>query len=337
MKRARRAWRGAPVLLALTVLAAACSSAPPVGAVGATLAAMNGTVTLDKVIAPALVVHGSVGAPFAHKLVAVVLTVHSAPGAAADFHEIYSNSKLIDSKKLVHVGKSTAKYTVTDCATYPPFGLVRPASAVSGCVVFVLAEASTPVELKISGKAAADWTIAASAIAPGTAPAPAALGKIPTKPLPTLGSTVPGAQALGATSTTIAGGGAAGATTSTAAPGTASGAGTTSTPGAKTSPSTAVKPSSGASPHRTHHHGAGASLRIMRVIPRAAAVGSRVAIFGKKLTDASQVTFNGTPAVVKKNTSGRIVVVVPSGATSGPIVVTTSTGSVSSPRTFVVL
>ena len=72
----RTPWRGAPVLVVLALVAAACSSAPTVGTVGSTLPAMSGTVTLDKVISPAYVEPDSKGPSFGHKLVAVVLTVH---------------------------------------------------------------------------------------------------------------------------------------------------------------------------------------------------------------------------------------------------------------------
>jgi uncharacterized protein (TIGR03437 family) len=66
-------------------------------------------------------------------------------------------------------------------------------------------------------------------------------------------------------------------------------------------------------------------------------VGSRVQIFGRKLSGATQVTFNGVPAFMKRESAGRIVVVVPDGATTGPITVTTPSGTVTSPRSFVVL
>ncbi len=75
--------------------------APPVGAVGATLAAMDGTVTLDKVISPAPVVAGSIGAPFGHKLVAVVLTVHS-PGLVGG--EIRRHLRQLEARRLQEAG-----------------------------------------------------------------------------------------------------------------------------------------------------------------------------------------------------------------------------------------
>jgi len=157
------------MLLAVTLLAAACSSPPPVGQVGSTLSALSGTVTFDKVLSPAPVEHGSLGAPYGHKLVAVVLTVHSTTGSSGKFGAIYHNSKLIDSKKLGHIGRSTAKYNVAECVSYPPFATLGSGQSATGCVVFILTTAATPVELKISGKSSADWTIAASAVQPGTA------------------------------------------------------------------------------------------------------------------------------------------------------------------------
>jgi hypothetical protein len=66
-------------------------------------------------------------------------------------------------------------------------------------------------------------------------------------------------------------------------------------------------------------------------------VGSRVAIWGKHLSAATQVTINGVPAFVSKAGAGKVVVVVPVGASSGPVVVTTPAGRATSPRTFIVL
>ncbi len=317
--------RCAPVLVALTLLAAACSSAPPVGQVGATLAAMDGSVTLDKVLSPAPVAHGSLGPAYGHKLVAVVLTVHSPTSSPAKFAGIYNASKLIDSKKLVHVGRSTAKYKVTDCVAYPPFASLGAGRAATGCVVFVLNTIATPVELKISGKSEAAWTITAAAVRPGSTPV--AIGKLPTAtvpraavPLPT--TTLPGAP----TTTAVPGNGAGAGTTSTAAP---AGAGST-TP-------TTLKPSLAVSTPHARHHGAAGTPRIVRVTPRGAPVGARVSIWGRKLAGATRVTFNGVAAVVQKDVVGRIVAIVPEGATKGPVVVSTPSGTATSPRMFIVL
>ena len=324
-RRTRATLRAAPLLVALALLAAACSASTPVGQVGATLSAMDGSVTLDKVLSPAPVANGSIGPSLGHTLVAVVLTVHSPTTSAAKFAAIYSTSKLVDSKKLAHVGKSTAKYEVYDCAAYPPFGSLRAGQAATGCVVFMLAAAATPVELKISGKAKANWTIAPNAIQPGTAPAPVV--KTPTA-VPLTGGT-----GTGTTTTTITG-----TTPPTAAPGTQPAGGTTSTTsatGAATTSTTTAK-SSGSPTSHSHGHALGKAPRILRVTPRAASVGSRVQIWGRKLSGATQVTFNGVAAFITKDTAGRIVVVVPVGATKGPVTVSTPSGTVSSPRSFVI-
>jgi hypothetical protein len=313
------------VLVALSLLAAACSGSTPMGQVGSTLSAMDGTVTLVKVLYPAPVAFGSIGPALGHSLAAVVLTVHSPTSSPAKFAAIYSNSKLVDSHKLAHIGKSTAKYKVNECLSYPPFSTLPAGQAATGCVVFMLPAAATPVELKISGKAKADWTITATGFQPGTAPAPL--------PSEALRPTVPLTDGSGPT-TTIAG-----TTSTTAAPGTQPAGGTTSTApstGAATPSTTTAKPTGSAAPH-THVHGVGKTPRIARVTPRGAPVGSRVQIFGRKLSGATQVTFNGVPAFMKRESAGRIVVVVPDGATTGPITVTTPSGTVTSPRSFVVL
>jgi hypothetical protein len=333
------------VLVALTLLAAACSSAPPVGAVGATLPAMDGTITLDKVISPAPVVAGSIGAPYGHKLVATVLTVHAPSSSSAKFAGIYSASKLVDSKKLSHRGRSAAKYTVADCASYPPFTSVAAGQSATGCVVFVLSYSATPVELKISGKAEASWTIAPTAVQPGTGGA--ALGTVPATVPTTVPTTSPGAEAIGATSTTVAGatppGGAgttttvAGGTTTTAVPGaqarTGGGTTTTAPGGAETTTTKAIAVSA----RHGRHPGATKASKIVRVAPRGGAVGTRVTISGKRLNDASEVTFNGVPATITHTAPNKVVVVVPSGATQGYIEVTTPSGTVTSPREFLVL
>ncbi len=203
------------MLVALSLLAAACSGSTPMGQVGSTLSAMDGTVTLVKVLYPAPVAFGSIGPALGHSLAAVVLTVHSPTSSPAKFAAIYSNSKLVDSHKLAHIGKSTAKYKVNECLSYPPFSTLPAGQAATGCVVFMLPAAATPVELKISGKAKADWTIAATGFQPGTAPAPL--------PSEALRPTVPLTDGSGPT-TTIAG-----TTSTTAAPGTQPAGGTTST------------------------------------------------------------------------------------------------------------
>ncbi len=259
--RRRTAWRSAAALGALALVAAACSSAPPVGTVGGTLAAMDGTVTLDKVISPAPVIYGSAQPAPGHKLVAVVLTVHSPTTAAAQFGAIYTNSKLVDSTQKAHVGKTTAKYKVYDCGTYPPFGAVPAGKAAAGCVVFQIAAAALPVKLEIRGKAEADWTIPATAVVAGTAPA----SKATLYPRTT--TTVPGGKIAGTTTPTgLAGAG----TTTTAVPGTKAGTGTTTTRpgGAGSTPTTAAGGSGSGGTHTAHHHVSASAPKVGRITPR---------------------------------------------------------------------
>jgi IPT/TIG domain len=303
-----------------------------VGQVGSTLPALSGTVTLNKVISPATPNSAYAAQPaVGHRLVAVELTVHSPSTAAAKFRDIYANTKLVDSGGLAHSGKGTAKYRVRECAGYVAFGPLGPGQSQTGCEIFQLTLAANPVELKISGKASADWTIAPSAIqsggggaavgaTPAPAPAPAVapqaegLGASPTTTavttptgvIPTTPAT-PGRSGRGASTTTVAGNTGAGLATSTSAP----------------------------AGHHKGQHSAGP--RINRVTPRGGYAGSKVLIWGKGLSGATQVTFNGVAAVIDKAQSGRIVVVVPPGATTGPVVVATATGSATSPRTYVVL
>ncbi len=328
-RRASRAARCAPLLVVVTLLAAACSSSVPTGAVGATQAAFDGTVTLDKVVSPAPVEFGSAAPAPSRKLVVAVLTVHSPTTSSAKFAGIYSSSTLVDSSGKGHTGKSTAKYKVSECVAYPPFGSLTANQAAIGCIVFVLPIARTPVELKISGKEKADWTIAASAVQPGAASAPV----ISTPP--TVPTTTPLADGSGTTTTTVTGNtGSPGAeaiggtTTTTLSTGT----GTGTTP---TTPSTPkVTPSVTPTGHRTH---GARPPRIAHVNPRGAAVGARVQIWGKRFTGVTQVTFNAVPAFIVKAQATRIVVVVPVGASNGPVVVSTSSGSAASPRSFIVL
>jgi hypothetical protein len=315
---------------ALALVAAACSSAPPVGTVGGTLAAMNGTVTLDKVISPAPVIFGSAQPAPGHKLVAVVLTVHSPTSAAAQFGSIYTNSKLVDSTKKAHVGKTTAKYKVYDCGIYPPFGAVPAGKDAAGCVVFQVAATALPVELEIRGKSEADWTIPATAVVAGTAPAPKATL------YPRTTTTVPGEKIAGTTTTTISGLTGA-ATTTTAGPGTKAGTGTPSTTVAvakKTTTTTAAGGSGSGGAHTAHHHVTAGAPKIGHLTPKGAATGGRVQILGRRLSGATLVTFNGVPAVVRKDGPGKIVAIVPEGATTGPITVTTPSGIARSPHNF---
>jgi len=226
------------LLLAVSLAAAACSSPPPVGEVGSTLAALSGTVTLDKVISPATVASTALAVPRpGHKISVVVLTVHSPSSSAANFAGIYQDSKLVDSDKHGSVGKREGRYQVTQCATYPTFTTVAAGGSQTGCVLFLLPLAATPVELKISGKAEADFTIAAADIEAGSAIATVPPTSAPTVPsrispvtavtLPASGNTGTGTTGTGTTGTGTTGTGTTG-TGNTSPTGTI---GTTSTQG----------------------------------------------------------------------------------------------------------
>ena len=89
---------------------------------------------------------------------------------------------------------------------------------------------------------------------------------------------------------------------------------------------TTTTPAVTVSAHHGRHPGAAKASKIVRVAPRGAAVGTRVTISGKRLSDASEVTFNGVPAVIMRSTPNKVVVVVPSGATQGYVEVTTPVG-----------
>jgi len=66
-------------------------------------------------------------------------------------------------------------------------------------------------------------------------------------------------------------------------------------------------------------------------------VGSKVTILGMKLTGASKVEFNGTPAEFTIPQSGEIIATVPSGATTGYVAVATPSGTLRSSTTFAVI
>jgi hypothetical protein len=323
--------------VALSLVAAACSGSAS-GQVGSTLAAMDGTVTLVKVISPATITAGFSAQPApGHKLVAVVLTIHSPATATAKFGAIYIDTKLVDSTNQAHLGKATAKYAVTSCAGYLPFSTLGPGLSQTGCEIFQLAGSANPVTLKISGKASADWTIAASAVQPPAA----AIGSAPT---PTVAPAVtptspPATEALGTTPSTTAvapntsGQGATGVVPDAGGKGTTGASPTGGTGTGATTPATTPAPKA----HKGHVAGTGKAPRILRVTPRGGYVGSTAQIYGKRLSGVTQVTFNGVPAAIVKSLPGRIVVVVPPGATTGSVVVYTTTGTLTSPRTYVVL
>jgi hypothetical protein len=269
---------------------------------------MNGTVTFDKVISPATPPQVAAGAKF----VAVVLTVHSPTDTTGKFAGIYSVSKLVTSTKITAHAHSTLQFPVSECGAYMPFGPLAPGASQTGCEIFELRVAAIPTELKINGKAKADWLITAADIQPGT-------GGVAAPPV----DTTPTTTATGGTGNT--GNTGAATATPTTAVGTGNAGVTTTTKGASTT----------ASAKKQHHRPLLAIVpRIRHVNPRRGFAGSHVTITGRKLANPILVTFNGLPATVVTSSAEKIVVTVPTGATTGPIVVTTSTGSAISPKSF---
>src|SRR5205823_809323 len=61
--------------------------------------------------------------------------------------------------------------------------------------------------------------------------------------------------------------------------------------------------------------------------PVSGAEGSTVFVYGKFLTGATTVAFNGVPATFSVTEDNVITAIVPSGATSGPLSVTTPSGT----------
>jgi hypothetical protein len=70
--------------------------------------------------------------------------------------------------------------------------------------------------------------------------------------------------------------------------------------------------------------------------PTSGGGGTSVDIVGANFTGATNVSFNGTPAVFSLESSGEISATVPSAATSGPITVTTPAGTATSAASFTV-
>jgi len=68
----------------------------------------------------------------------------------------------------------------------------------------------------------------------------------------------------------------------------------------------------------------------VETLPAAGKVGAAVKILGSKLTGATSVTFNGTPAAFTVVSGSLITTTVPAGATTGPVQVTKPVGTVSS-------
>jgi hypothetical protein len=288
---------------------------------------MNGTMTLDKVIYPAPVTSTSVGQPaFGHELVAVVLTVHSPSTSTGKFAAIYASSKLVDSKKLVHIGRSTAKYEVSACLGYALFGTVGPGKSMTGCDIFQLSAAVFPSELKVTGVSNADWMISGSALQSGTSNA--ALGSAPT----TVAGTVPATSGTTTVTGTTDVTGTTSVTGTTDVTGTTSVTGTTDVTGATSTPATTT--SGLVAQYKHHRPGTSVSPKILRFAPRKGFIGTVVTITGRRLSYVSQVTFNGVPAVITENSAARIEVEVPAGATSGLITVSTASGTATSPKIF---
>jgi hypothetical protein len=66
---------------------------------------------------------------------------------------------------------------------------------------------------------------------------------------------------------------------------------------------------------------------ISKFRPVASAAGATVTIVGKRLRNATTVSFDGIVATIVSNSSSRIRAIVPGGATSGPISVVTPFGT----------
>jgi uncharacterized repeat protein (TIGR03803 family) len=71
-------------------------------------------------------------------------------------------------------------------------------------------------------------------------------------------------------------------------------------------------------------------------LPASGRVGAGVGILGTDLTDATSLTFNGTPAAFNVASGSLITSSVPAGATTGFVDVTTSLGTLTSNRKFLV-
>jgi plastocyanin len=79
---------------------------------------------------------------------------------------------------------------------------------------------------------------------------------------------------------------------------------------------------------------AGTTPKISKFAPKTGLVGAKVTITGTNLAQASQVTFNGTAAVITSDTATKIVVKVPAGATTGKVAVVTPDGTATSSKVF---
>jgi uncharacterized repeat protein (TIGR03803 family) len=75
----------------------------------------------------------------------------------------------------------------------------------------------------------------------------------------------------------------------------------------------------------------------VKTLPMFAAAGATVRILGTNLTNATSVTFNGTPATFSVVSATEVSATVPAGATDGQVQVTTPSGTLTSNVAFVVL
>jgi len=76
---------------------------------------------------------------------------------------------------------------------------------------------------------------------------------------------------------------------------------------------------------------------IYKFRPFSGAVGRGVTIRGIDLSNATAISFNGTPAIIIKDKDKRIRTMVPPGARTGPIRVTTTGGTVATAESFTVI
>jgi uncharacterized repeat protein (TIGR03803 family) len=72
----------------------------------------------------------------------------------------------------------------------------------------------------------------------------------------------------------------------------------------------------------------------VKTLPTSGAVGAAVRILGTDLTDATNVTFNGTAATFTVVSSSEITATVPAGATTGEVQVVTPSGTLLSNVSF---
>lgn len=75
----------------------------------------------------------------------------------------------------------------------------------------------------------------------------------------------------------------------------------------------------------------------VKFLPASGKVGAEVGILGTKLTGATSVTFNGTPAQILKNSATLILTRVPAGATTGNVQVTVPGKTLASNVAFTVV